>query len=99
VVPYKDFSRENPFYIPTTNAICQLFGKGEYFHAGTKVQKKAKALKTSGISDDSEIPERCMTDLSPEVMSVLTNKYNSQAIILGYPNTICGSIYLYNRMR
>ncbi len=48
-VPY-DQLNNSPFYLPSTNAITQLFGKGEIFHARTKAWKDFDPKNLGGIS-------------------------------------------------
>jgi hypothetical protein len=43
---------DSPFYIPPSNAVSQLFGKGEIFHGRTKVQKGYENPTVQGVQFD-----------------------------------------------
>lgn len=52
-VPF-DQLHSSPFYIPTTNAIAQLFSSGEFFHARSKIWKGVDIQKTKGIRTSAQ---------------------------------------------
>lgn len=82
-VPF-DQLNDSPFYIPTTNTVAQLFGKGETFHGRTKTWKDFDVEKMEGMYELSseETLDHLKSNLSKEEFLKQFQEYKSKAIQL-----------------
>ncbi|MGB7129014.1 MAG: hypothetical protein WBD50_08020 [Candidatus Rhabdochlamydia sp.] len=83
-VPF-DQLNTSVFYIPPLHTVAQLFGKGDFFHARTKVwqgfnpHQELRGVMASGKKNQRE----CLkSDLSKDDLTTLFQKYKSTAIQL-----------------
>lgn len=79
----KDHLRDSPFYLPAGNAVSQLFGKGEIFHARTKTWKGYKGnvpgIQSCGGNEDTH---HLRSSLVKKEFIQQFIEYKKQALIL-----------------
>ncbi len=82
-VPFERLN-DSPFYIPTTNAIAQLFGTGEIFHARSKAWKEADidTERLPGIQMGEKRIEHLKSDLTKEELIAQYQTFKDNAIQL-----------------
>lgn len=76
--------KESPFFIPSTNAICQIFGTGESFHGRSKASKDLDHRKIEGIKwiGHDVRGKHLSSNLSQEELKRRFNEAMEQAILL-----------------
>jgi hypothetical protein len=76
----KERLRDSPFYLPSGNAVSQLFGKGEVFHARTKAWNGYLG-KIPGIQS-KEDTQHLLSSLVKQKLIQQFIEYKKQALIL-----------------
>lgn len=82
IIPHEEY-KDTPFYIPSTNAICQLAASGEFWHARSKVAKNSMSdSHTSGFFLAPSISPNFISSLNEDELNEELKKYYSTLVPL-----------------
>jgi hypothetical protein len=80
-VPFEQLNK-SPFFIPTTNSIAQLFGKGEIFHARTKAWLGFDIKILGGMNIDGHEREHLKSNITRNELIDQFLRYKNESIQL-----------------